>query len=93
MRDMSVQDNALEFVKGSKVATATLSSRKYINRVKKLATKFPEEFQIITENEDGSIVAHIPVKAIKINYTKKDTIPFEAEDLEDVDEEWVEIDL
>ena len=90
----TVQENVLEFYKGSKVATVTLCAKRYINRVKKLAQKFPDEFEVVAENEDGSIVAHIPVKAIKINYTKReDLLPFEPDDdtEDDVDEEWVDL--
>ena len=87
----TVQENVLEFYKGSKVATVTLCAKRYINRVKKLAQKFPDEFEIVAENEDGSIVAHIPVRAIKINYTKReDILPF-SDDTEELDEDWVDL--
>lgn len=92
----TVNENVIEFTKGSKVATVTLCARRYINRVKKLADKFPNEFVILAENEDGSIVAHVPVKAIKINYTKReDLLPFEPDDdtEDDIDEDWVELDV
>ena len=92
----TVQENVLEFEKGSKYITATLSMKKYINRVKKLASKFPDEFVITAENEDGSIVAHIPVRALKINYSKRESkLPFEPDDdtEDDVDEDWVELDV
>lgn len=89
----TVQENVLEFYKGSKVATVTLCAKRYINRVKKLAQKFPDEFEVVAENEDGSIVAHIPVQAIKINYTKREgNIPF-SDDTEELDEEWVDLDV
>ena len=83
----TVQENVIEFAKGSKVASVTLSTVRYIKRVKKLAEKFPDEFKIVAENEDGSIVAHIPVQAVKINYTKRPDASFGEDD----DEEWIEI--
>ena len=64
---MSCQDNTIEFLKNSPVATVTFSQGKYITKIRKLAEKFPEECQITHENKDGSIVAHIPTKWIKIN--------------------------
>lgn len=64
-------ENVIEFLKGQKTATVTLCSNLKLNtRVKKLAEQRPDECQIVHENTDGSIVAHIPVKWIKINPSK-----------------------
>lgn len=37
-----------------------------ITRIKRLAAEHPEQVQIIAENGDGSICAHIPVSWVKI---------------------------
>ena len=60
------RENAIEFLYGDKMATATFCSPRHINRVKKLAEQFPDECQIVVENSDSSIVAHFPVKWIRI---------------------------
>jgi predicted N-acetyltransferase YhbS len=60
-------ENVIEFLRGSKVATVTFTQGRYITKIKKLAEKYPDKVQIVAENKDGSIVAHIPVSAIKIN--------------------------
>lgn len=65
------QENAIEWIKNSEVATVTFSQGRYISKIKKLAEKYPDKVQIKHENKDGSIVAHIPVKAIKINIIEK----------------------
>lgn len=68
---MTMNENVIEFLKGQKNATVTLCSQTKLNtRVKKLAKERPEECEIIVENNDGSIVAHLPVKWIKINPSK-----------------------
>ena len=69
---MSCQDNTIEFLKNSPIATVTFSQGKYITKIRKLAKRFPDECQITHENQDGSIVAHIPVKWIKINNTQRE---------------------
>ena len=75
-----VQENAIEWLKGRKTATATLASRTTLNtRVRKLAKSKPDECQITDENQDGSIVAHIPVAWIKINPPKELTEEQRAE--------------
>lgn len=66
------QENAIEWIRNSNVATVTFSQGRYISKIKKLAEKYPEEVQITAENKDGSIVAHIPVSYIKINNLKRE---------------------
>lgn len=63
----STNENCIEWLRNEPVATVTFSQGKYITKIRKLAEKFPEECQITHENKDGSIVAHIPTKWIKIN--------------------------
>ena len=60
-------ENGIEWVKDSERATISLSQRRMISRVKKLAEQHPEQCQILAENEDGSIYAHIPVSWVKIS--------------------------
>lgn len=62
-----MNENVIEFLRDSKTASVTFSQRKYISKIKTLAEKFPEECQILVENPDGSIFAHIPTKWIKIS--------------------------
>ena len=68
----SMNENVIEFLRGQKTATVTFCSQNKLNtRVRKLAELKPEECQIVAENSDGSIVAHVPTKWIKINPTKE----------------------
>lgn len=60
-------ENCIEWCRGQEQATLTLTQRKTITRVEKLAVSRPEECQIVGRNLDGSIVAHIPVSWIRIN--------------------------
>lgn len=63
-------ENCFEFLKTQDICTATLSTKKFINKIKRLSSKFPNEFSIAAENEDGSIVAHFPVKYLSIRSPK-----------------------
>ncbi|MDE5717126.1 MAG: hypothetical protein K2I53_05825 [Lachnospiraceae bacterium] len=60
-------ENVIEWVKDAKKATLTLSQRRTISRVKRLAKRYPDKCQILAENKDGSIYAHIPVSWVRIN--------------------------
>lgn len=60
-------ENAIEFIKDGSRATVTFSQGRYKTRIKELAKKHPDECEIMTENKDGSMLAHIPVEWIRIN--------------------------
>ena len=64
-------ENVIEFIKDSERATVTFCQGRYKSRIKKLAAKRPEECEIVAENQDSSLCAHIPVAWIKINPTKQ----------------------
>lgn len=60
-------ENVIEWVKDEKRATLSLSQRRTISRVKQLAEQYPEQCQVLAENKDGSLYAHVPVSWIRIN--------------------------
>lgn len=60
-------ENVIEWLRGGKTATISLTQGRTITRVMKLAKSRPEECRIIAENADGSIVARVPVGWIKIS--------------------------
>lgn len=62
----AVQESCIEWIRGSQTATVTFPKSRFSTRVTMLAEKYPDEVQICHVNKDGSIVAHIPVKYIKI---------------------------
>lgn len=58
---------AIEWVRGDKNAVVTFPIGRFNNRVRKLAEEHPEEVKVKRINSDGSVVAVIPVKYIKIS--------------------------
>lgn len=67
----NLNENVIEWLLNESQVTVTLSQRKYITKVKRLAEKYPDEVKIVYTNKDGSIVAHLPLSAIKINIVPK----------------------
>lgn len=67
----SERENVIEWIKNSDIATVTFTQGRYITKVKELADRYPDRVQIVKENEDGTLVAHIPVSAIKINIIER----------------------
>ncbi len=66
-----IKETAWDHIAGHTTATITAAEPKYINKIKKLKREHPGEVEICVENEDGSIVAHIPEKWLSIRPPKK----------------------
>lgn len=62
-----LKDNAIQWYTGDAFVSVTLSQRKYISKVRKMAEKWPESVHILHENDDGSIFARLPLKAVKLS--------------------------
>ena len=60
-------ENVIEFIRDEERATVTFSQGRYKGRIRRLAKSHPGECQIVAENKDGSLCAHIPVGWIRIN--------------------------
>lgn len=65
--DYHDNENVIEWLRGGKTATLSLTQGRTITRIMKLAKSRLEECRIIAENVDGSIVARVPVGWIKIS--------------------------
>lgn len=66
-----MNENVIEFLRDEKQATTTFSQRRFIHEIKEYAKTYPDECKIMAENDDGSIVAHIPTNWIKIRPPRK----------------------
>ena len=74
-------ENVIEWITNDKTVTVTLSQRKYITKIRRLAEKFPDEVEIMHTNKDGSILAKLSIRAIKINLTEKREITEEQREV------------
>ena len=63
-------ENCIEFLNGQSEITVSFCSQKWINKIKKLHDKHPEDVEILAENNDGSIYAKMPIKYLKISAPK-----------------------
>ena len=64
-------ENVIEWVRNSKTVTVYFSQKRYITKIKRLAEKHPDQVQIVVENKDGSIVAHLPLTAVHLSIVKR----------------------
>lgn len=76
-------ENCIEWIRNSDTATCTFTQGRYITKVMRLAEKYPDKVKIVAVNQDGSIVAHVPTSAVKINIIERDISDEEREILRD----------
>lgn len=60
------KENNIEWLTGQDRVTVSFSQGKFINKIKRLAESH-KEVEIVAENKDGTITAHLPLKYIKIS--------------------------
>ena len=77
-------ENVIEWYTGDDTLTVTLSQQKYINRVLRLA-KTNDAVQIVAKNADGSICAHLPIRALHLFISTSNTQ--RASGVDDISEE------
>lgn len=66
-----MKETAYEHVAGTDHFTVTAAERWSVGMIRRLAEKHPDEVKIIYENEDGSILAHVPLEWMRIRPKKK----------------------
>lgn len=66
VRTTDLRENAIEWYNGQDIITVTLSQKRFINKLNKLAKEYPDEVKIDKVNEDGTVLAHIPLKYLRI---------------------------
>ena len=66
-----IRETGINHIAGEEHVTFFSSERKWINHIKRLKDKFPDEIDIKRENPDGSLVVHIPASWFQIKPRKK----------------------
>ena len=82
-----IKENVIEWITNDKTITVSLTQKRYINRVKMLAEKHPEDVEIVAENADGSLCAHLPLRALHLTIYAPNTSGFARVGEEDEEED------
>lgn len=61
-----MQETAYEHIAGQTTFTVTAAERWSISMIRKLKEKYPDQVEIVYENEDGSLLAHLPYEWMRI---------------------------
>lgn len=78
---MENPENCIEWLTGQHIIICTISQGKYISKIKKLAEKYPKKVKILAENKDGTILAKLPLKALKLNIIEKELTNEQREEM------------
>ena len=65
-------ENVIEWITGDDTITITISQRKFVTKIKRLAEKHPNKVQILAENKNGSLLAKLPISALKLNIVERE---------------------
>lgn len=82
-----LRENCIEWLNGQDVISVTLSQKRLVSKVKKMAEKHPDLVTILAENADGSIFAHLPLKALKLSIISRNGAVSEDEESEEDEDE------
>lgn len=66
-----MKENAIEWYNGQDDITLSLNQPRFKNKIMKLQKKHPNEVKIIKENDDGSMLAKIPLDYLHISAPKQ----------------------
>lgn len=66
-----VIENGIEWLKTSERATCTFCQKKLMSKIRELAKKYPDQCDIVVD-DSKYIVAHFPVKWLKISNIKRE---------------------
>ena len=66
-----MNETVYEHVQGEATFTVTAAERSSIAMLRRLKEKYPDEVEIVAENPDGSLLAHLPYSWMRIVPKKK----------------------
>ena len=81
-------ENLLEWITGDKTIACTLSQRKHVNLFRKLSEKYPEDYRLIAEHEDGSIYGEVSINCISFRSPSRLTDEQRVERAEQAKKNW-----
>jgi hypothetical protein len=65
-----MRENVIEWIDGDNTISVTLYQKRYVNKVRRLANT-DNRVQILAENSDGSIFAHLPLEMLKLTQKRR----------------------
>lgn len=68
---MEIRETYIGYCVGDKKCSVFSSERKWVNKLLRLNEKHPDEVNINTINDDGSILGYVPINWMKLSPPRK----------------------
>lgn len=65
-----MSENSIEWLTGDERISVSFSQKKFANKLRALAKKYPDEVDFI-ENQDGSVFGHMPIRYLRLSHPRK----------------------
>jgi len=75
-----LRETAVDHVEGEGYITYFVAEKKWLNKLKKQMEKYPGEIQVVRQNNDGSLVVHLPYSWFRAPAPKAKRGPMSADD-------------
>ena len=75
------RENVIEWLNGQDRVSCTVSQKRLVNQLKRLAEQYPDEVQIDDINKDGTVFAHAPLKWVNIKKPRQVEMSDERKDM------------
>ena len=78
---MENPENVIEWLTGQHTITCTISQQKYIKKIESFADKYPNKVKILARNKDGTILAKLPLKSLKLSIIERELTDEQREEM------------
>ncbi len=83
-----INENLMEWLTGEEIIACTFSQRKHVNLFRKFSERYPEDYRLIAENEDGSIYGEVSINCISFRSPSRLTDEQRAERAKQARKNW-----
>lgn len=74
-----MRETTVEYLAGTDTLTWYSSEQRWVNKIRKLAAEYPNDVKIVADNDDGSVIAHLPRSWFRAPAPKKTRVMTEEQ--------------
>ena len=78
---MENPENCIEWITGQHTITCTISQGRFVKKIKNMAEQYPNKVRILKENSDGTILAKLPLKSLKLSIIERELTEEQREEM------------
>ena len=74
-------ENCIEWISNQHSITCTFSQLKWVNKIKNMEKQYQNKVRILKENSDGTILAKLPLKSLKLSIIERELTDEQREEM------------